>query len=150
MRLQSQAQQAVLSLQQRQIERLREQLEELKPRRTERGITLTLGNVLFRFDSAELTQQAQYPLDRLAAFLHQYPNQRVIIESHTDSLGPDEYNRELSQRRAQRVADAMAARGIDRARMTIIGFGETQPIASNDTQVGRRQNRRVEFVIWSE
>lgn len=148
--LRDQARDAVVSLQQRQIERLREQLEELNPRRTERGITLTFSNVLFRFDSAELTEAAQPPLDRLAAFLRQYPDQRVSIEGHTDSLGPEEYNRELAQRRAQSVADAMSARGIDAARMTIISYGESQPVASNETQAGRRQNRRVEFVIWAE
>lgn len=149
-RLQNRARDAVVTLQQRQIERLRQQLEELNPRQTERGITLTLSNVLFRFDSAELTDAAQQPLDRLAAFLRQYPDQGVSIEGHTDSIGPADYNRELSRQRAQSVADAMAARGIDRLRMTVTGYGETKPIASNETQAGRRQNRRVEFVIWSE
>jgi len=149
-KLKSEARDAMLSQQQRQIQQLREQLEELNPRRTERGITLTLSNVLFRFDSTDLAEAAQQPLDRLAAFLRQYPDQRVSIEGHTDSVGPDAYNRELSRRRAQSVADAMVARGIGSTRMTTIGFGETQPVASNETQAGRRQNRRVEFVIWSE
>ncbi|WP_435099948.1 OmpA family protein [Arhodomonas sp. AD133] len=133
--------------QQREIDQLREQLAELKPRETERGIVLTLGNVLFAFDSARLTEAAQSPLDRLAAFLREHPDRRIRVEGHTDSIGSPQYNQDLSKRRAQSVADAMIRRGVDPARMVVVGYGENRPIASNDSETGRQQNRRVEFVI---
>ncbi len=133
--------------QRREIDQLREQLAELKPRETERGIVLTIGNVLFAFDSARLTEAAQSPLDRLATFLREHPDRRIRVEGHTDSIGSPEYNQDLSKRRAQSVADAMIRRGIDPTRMVVVGYGENRPIASNDSETGRQQNRRVEFVI---
>lgn len=136
-----------LSQQERQIQTLREQLAELSPRQTDRGLVLTLGNVLFAFDSARLNASAQDPLDKLAAFLRESPDRQVRIEGHTDSTGPAEYNQQLSRQRAQSVADAMVDRGISGARMTVVGYGESRPVASNDTETGRQQNRRVEFLI---
>ena len=72
---------------------------------------------------------------------------KVMIEGHTDSRGSDEYNEELSQRRAQAVEDALAFRGVDRDRVEAVGKGEGFPVASNDTRAGRQQNRRVEIVF---
>ncbi|MGD8711045.1 MAG: OmpA family protein, partial [Ectothiorhodospiraceae bacterium] len=136
-----------LSSQQKEIEQLRQQLAELKPRVSDEGITLTIGNVLFDFDSAVLSAAASEPLDRLAAFLRQHPDRNVRVEGYTDSVGDAAYNQQLSQRRALSVADAMAQRGISHDRMSVTGYGEKNPVASNDTEAGRRQNRRVEFVI---
>jgi len=130
-----------------QIQELRSKLAALKPRQTDKGIVLTLGNVLFAFDSAKLNAQAQEPLDKLASFLHAHTADRVQVNGYTDSTGSQAYNQRLSERRAQSVADAMTARGIDRSRMTIEGHGEADPVASNSTASGRQQNRRVEFVI---
>lgn len=101
--------------------------------------------MLFAFDSAKLNSQAQESLDNLAGFLH--ANDRVRIEGYTDNTGSQIYNQRLSERRAQSVADAMTQRGIERTRMTVTGYGEADPVASNSTASGRQENRHVEFVI---
>lgn len=129
------------------IQELRSKLAELKPRQTDEGIVLTLGNVLFAFDSAKLNSQAQEPLDKLARFLHAHAKVRVRVKGYTDSTGSRAYNQRLSERRAQSVAGAMIQRGIDPTRMTVTGYGEADPVASNSTAAGRQQNRRVEFVL---
>ncbi|MDN5849368.1 MAG: OmpA family protein [Nitrococcus sp.] len=139
----------VLQLQARshQIEELKEQLSKLEPKQTAEGIVLTIGDVLFAFDSAELSAAADAPLDKLASFLREHANDQVRIEGYTDSVGPMAYNQQLSERRAQSVADAMKARGIASGRMTVAGYGEANPVAPNSTEAGRARNRRVEFVI---
>ncbi|MDN5871046.1 MAG: OmpA family protein [Nitrococcus sp.] len=131
----------------RQIEELKEQLSELKPKQTAEGIVLTIGDVLFAFDSAELSAAADAPLDKLASFLRAHPSYRVRVEGYTDSVGSMAYNQRLSERRAQSVADAMMARGIASGRMTVVGYGEANPVAPNSTEAGRARNRRVELVI---
>ena len=136
-----------LDAQQQEIEQLRSQLSELNPRQSDRGIVLTLSSVLFSFDSAQLTREAQAPLDRLASFLRQHPNREVRVEGHTDSIGSERYNQRLSLERAQSVADAMTRRGIESWRISVTGYGESRPVATNSTEAGRQQNRRVEFVI---
>lgn len=148
LRLQSRSQ--LVEAQQRQIEVLREQLAELKPTQTEEGIMLTLGQVLFAFDSTRLQSAAQAPLDKLAAYLRERPQIQVRIVGYTDSTGAASYNQRLSERRAQSVADAMAQRGIDRARMAVRGQGESNPVASNATEHGRQLNRRVEFTLLNQ
>ena len=136
-----------LTAQQREIEQLRSQLAELNPRQSDRGIVLTISSVLFAFDSADLTSAADPPLDKLASFLRDHPDRQVRIEGHTDSIGSETYNQQLSLQRAQSVADAMTRRGIASWRMTVVGYGESRPVATNSTEAGRQQNRRVEFVI---
>ena len=136
-----------LDAQQQEIQQLRSQLSELNPRQSERGIVLTLSSVLFAFDSAQLTQAAQPPLDRLAAFLRQHPDREVRVEGHTDSIGSETYNQRLSLERAQSVADSMTRRGVESWRISVTGYGESRPVATNSTEAGRQQNRRVEFVI---
>lgn len=133
--------------QQSEIEQLRQQLSALQPRESERGTVFTIGNVLFPFDSVRLLPAADAPLDSLAAFLREHPERQVRIEGYTDDIGPEAYNRDLSELRAMSVADAMAKRGIGFERMTVVGYGESNPIASNATEQGRQRNRRVEFVI---
>lgn len=132
---------------QSEIEELREQLSELNPRQTDRGIVLTIGNVLFAFDSSNLSAAAVDPLNTLAAFLRERPDYRVRVEGYTDSVGSETYNQQLSERRAQSVANAMSQRGVDPTRMTVVGYGEANPVAPNNTEYGRQQNRRVNFVI---
>ena len=112
------------------------------------NITLNMpGNVTFGFDKSEIQPQFYPVLDNVAGTLQQY-NQTVIeIAGHTDSVGSDAYNQQLSQRRADAVANYLNSRGVMRDRMITVGAGETRPIASNDTEQGRAQNRRVEITL---
>ncbi|MBS9405566.1 OmpA family protein [Halomonas sp. TRM85114] len=103
------------------------------------------SDVTFPFDSAELRTAAESELNQVARALRQSPEVRVVIAGHTDSIGTAEYNRDLSQRRAESVATYLQSRGIDGNRMRTIGYGEDRPVATNDTDAGRSQNRRVEI-----
>lgn len=126
---------------------LERQLEELQAKKTERGAVVTLGDVLFDFDRATLRSGAQQNLYRLVTFLNDDPERELLIEGHTDSVGSESYNLDLSQRRAQSVRDFLASNGIAASRMAVRGFGKARPIASNESDAGRQQNRRVEVVI---
>lgn len=130
--------------------RMAAELEALKAEKTERGMVLTLGDVLFDTAQAQLKAGAQSTMDRLATFMTDNPQRRLLIEGHTDSRGSDEYNLDLSSRRANAVASALSQRGIDRNRVNAQGLGESYPVASNDTTAGQQQNRRVEIVVSSE
>jgi outer membrane protein OmpA-like peptidoglycan-associated protein len=123
---------------------------EIEGRHTERGILVTLGDVLFEFNKAELLATAQPRLDRLADFLRQFPDKRLLIEGYTDAIGSDRYNLELSQRRAEAVKNALVSRGIEPARMTAEGYGKAYPVADNKDAGGRQMNRRVEVVVSDE
>jgi outer membrane protein OmpA-like peptidoglycan-associated protein len=125
----------------------RQELEALQAKQTERGMVMTLSDVLFDTGQATLKPGADRALDRLAQFLKDSPNSALLIEGHTDSVGTDDYNLALSQRRAQSVADALTSRGISSDRVQTKGLGKAYPVASNDTQAGRQQNRRVEIVF---
>jgi outer membrane protein OmpA-like peptidoglycan-associated protein len=142
---QSQAQQAEAA--RREAEETQRQLAELQAKQTERGMVLTLGDVLFDTGASTLKPGAGAVLDRVAGFLNENDGTKVMIEGHTDSRGSDQYNQELSQRRAQAVADGLAFRGIDRGRVEAVGRGEASPVASNDSAAGQQQNRRVELVF---
>ncbi|MDO8862110.1 OmpA family protein [Haliea sp. E1-2-M8] len=126
---------------------LNRQLEELNAKETARGIVITLGDVLFATGRAELTGSAPEGLRKLAAFLGEYPDRSIAIEGHTDSVGTDEFNMGLSQRRADAVQTFLVNQGVAASRMRAVGKGEGSPIASNDTNTGRQQNRRVEVII---
>jgi outer membrane protein OmpA-like peptidoglycan-associated protein len=128
-------------------EAARRALAELQAKPTERGMVLTLGDVLFDTNEATLKPGAMLAMDRLARFLESNADTRLIIEGHTDSTGSDAYNQELSQRRARAVADELVSRGIASSRFEAIGRGEAFPEAGNDTAAGRQQNRRVEIVF---
>lgn len=132
-----------------QTKKLEQELSALKAEKTDRGYVLTLGDVLFATGKAELMSGAQRTIDQLAAFLNKYPTKNVSVEGHTDSVGNEDYNLRLSQRRAESVRFAIMARGISSNRITAKGLGELYPVASNDTPAGRQQNRRVEIVIIS-
>ena len=131
----------------RQVQELQQQLASLQARQSERGIVLTLGDVLFDTGEATLKPGAINEITRLAQFLQENPDRAVRIEGHTDSIGSVETNLVLSQRRADSVANALIAAGVDPARIVPVGFGPDFPIASNATAAGRQQNRRVEVVI---
>ena len=129
---------------------LEAQLRELEAQQTERGLLVTLGDVLFAFDKAELSPQAAPRLDKLARFLTQFPDRKMLIEGYTDSVGADAYNLSLSERRAQAVRDALVQRGVDSARISARGYGKAHPVADNGSADGRAMNRRVEIVIADE
>jgi len=130
-----------------QLEDLQRQYAALAARQTERGMVLTLGDVLFDTDQATLKPGATSEIERLANFLKQYPRTRIRIEGHTDSVGSEAYNEELSRQRAQAVADALAGLGGSTERTDVIAKGEGFPVVSNSTSAGRLQNRRVEIVF---
>jgi outer membrane protein OmpA-like peptidoglycan-associated protein len=142
---QAQAQQAEAARQ--EAEAAQRQLAELQAKQTERGMVLTLGDVLFDTAASTLKPGAGQTLDRVASFLKNNEGTKVIVEGHTDSRGSDSYNQQLSERRAQAVADALAFRGIDRSRVEAVGRGKELPVASNDTAAGQQQNRRVELIF---
>ena len=131
----------------RQIEALESQLAELEARETDRGLVVTLGDILFDVDRAQLNPGGELQVARLADALHQMPERNVLIEGHADSSGTDAYNEQLSQRRAEAVEDLLILHGIEPTRAVTRSYGEGFPVASNDTAAGRQQNRRVEVVI---
>jgi outer membrane protein OmpA-like peptidoglycan-associated protein len=122
-------------------------LADMQARQTERGLVLTVGDVLFETDRAELKPGAARQLDKLADALRENPDFTVAIEGHTDSTGQHGYNMQLSERRAESVRRHLTARGVDPSRLQAVGFGPDQPVASNAHAAGRQQNRRVEVVI---
>jgi len=130
-----------------QLAESQQQLADLKAKQTDRGPVVTLSDVLFDTAAATLKPGADLSLDRLAAYLKDHPQTKVVIEGHTDSTGSDEYNEALSQRRADAVAKALVIRGVSPDRLNTVGRGSAYPIATNGTAAGRQQNRRVEIVL---
>ena len=112
-------------------------------------MTLILQDLQFPTNSAQLLPGAQQRLIPLAEFLNGEPEARIRIVGHTDSQGGDDFNQNLSQRRAQAVGSYLMTQGIANTRVEVAGMGESQPIASNDTAAGRAENRRVEVTILS-
>lgn len=131
-------------------DRLAEELGDLKSRQTERGLVLTLSNIVFDVDKAELNPGASLALNKIADFLKEYEDRNIVIEGFTDSTGAATYNEELSRQRAESVKQALISRGIDESRIETKGYGEQFPVASNDTTAGRQLNRRVEIVVSNE
>lgn len=127
-----------------------QELRDLQAKQTDRGMIVTLSDVLFDTAQATLKPGADRDLDRLADVLKANPKTRVMVEGHTDSVGSDEYNQELSERRAQAVTSALSARGVPADQYQTRGLGKGFPVASNDTAAGRQQNRRVEIVFSDE
>jgi len=123
------------------------QLDTLQAKVTDRGLVVTLGDVLFASGRAELRSSANVHLDKLAAFLGKYPDRSVTIEGHTDSVGGSQYNQDLSLRRANTVGAYLTGQGVLPARISTLGKGESDPVAGNDSADGRQQNRRVEVII---
>jgi outer membrane protein OmpA-like peptidoglycan-associated protein len=128
-------------------ESLEKQIEKLKARKTERGLVLTLSDVLFDFNKAELKPGAYRTVDRLADFLKKNEKRHILIEGFTDSKGSEAYNQRLSERRANTVREALLQRRISASRIRLRGYGEAYPVATNDTPAGRAQNRRVEIIV---
>jgi len=131
----------------REAAELQRQIDALQAKATDRGLVLTLGDVLFTSGRADLKVGATSNLDRLVTFLSQYPSRNIEIEGHTDSVGSDDYNQDLSQRRADSVRSYLMQQGINSQRIAASGKGEHQPVADNDSAGGRQLNRRVEIII---
>jgi len=132
---------------QAQLASAQQQLADLQAKKTDRGMVVTLGDVLFDTDQATLKPGANLALNRLATFLSANPQTKIIIEGHTDSRGSDEYNEVLSERRARAVATELMSRGLAADQLQTLGRGKGYPVASNDTPEGRQRNRRVEIVF---
>lgn len=144
---QAQAAQEQAQLAEQRATTLEQELSELKAKKTDRGMVLTLGDVLFDTGRATLKPGAYATVDRLAAVLKEAPDRKVMIEGHTDSVGSDDYNQGLSERRAAAVQTALLERGVRSEQITALGKGETFPVASNDNVAGRQQNRRVDMIF---
>ncbi|MBK1687925.1 OmpA family protein [Rubrivivax gelatinosus] len=129
---------------------LRTQLSELEARKTERGLVLTLDDVLFDSGRAELRAGGLRKLQQLGDVLRQEPQRRASIEGYTDSTGSESGNLSLSRRRADAVLGALLDLGVNRAQLTAQGYGASQPVAANDSADGRQMNRRVEIVLSDE
>jgi outer membrane protein OmpA-like peptidoglycan-associated protein len=132
---------------QQQAAELQRQIEVLQARPTDRGLVLTLGDVLFETGRSGLKMGATGNLNKLVAFLNEYPDRTALIEGYTDSVGTEDYNQGLSERRADSVKSYLVGEGIGTTRLSASGRGERDPVASNDSAAGRQQNRRVEVII---
>jgi outer membrane protein OmpA-like peptidoglycan-associated protein len=132
---------------QAQLANAQQQLADLQAKQTDRGVVVTLGDVLFDTGQATLKPGSMQALNRLANFLSQQPQTKVLIEGHTDSRGGDDYNIGLSERRARAVATELESRGIPDSQIQTLGRGKDLPVATNATPEGRQQNRRVEIVF---
>lgn len=126
---------------------LEQELADLKAKKTDRGMVLTLGDVLFDTGKATLKPGAYVTVDRLATVLKEAPDRKVMIEGHTDSTGSEDLNQSLSERRAASVQAALLERGVSSQQISAVGKGESTPVASNDNASGRQQNRRVEMIF---
>lgn len=116
-------------------------------RREARGTIVSLADILFDFNKATLRRDVEFNLVKIATILNQFGEMGILIEGHTDSIGTDEYNLELSRRRAKAVFDFLVSQDVAESRMTWEGYGESRPVAENDTDEGRQRNRRVDIVI---
>jgi len=127
--------------------KLEAQVAALKAKPTDRGLVLTLGDVLFDVGKATLKPGALRTIDQLATFMREQAGRKVLIEGYTDSIGSDEFNLRLSEDRARAVRYALIDRQVAPDRLLTRGYGKMYPVATNDTAAGRQQNRRVEIVI---
>lgn len=133
-----------------QAEELAADLEGADVTRIGEGIAVSFpSGLLFDFDRADLRPASRADLADLAASLQKYPGREVVVVGHTDAVGSDAYNQGLSQRRAQAAADYLVSQGVPRSDVRTVGRGETEPIATNETDEGRQQNRRVEVAIFA-
>jgi outer membrane protein OmpA-like peptidoglycan-associated protein len=130
-----------------ELEKLRMQMAELQTKTTERGLIVTLGDVLFELNRAELKPGGQRTLDKLISAVQTDDEVELVVEGHTDSTGTREYNLDLSKRRAASVAQYLQSRGVSAERIQSAGLGQDFPVAANTTEAGRQQNRRVEIVL---
>ncbi|TKD66003.1 OmpA family protein [Flavobacterium sp. ASW18X] len=134
----------------RQAERIEEEIPGAEVERVGEGINVTFtqdAGVYFDTNKSDVKGDAATTLNKLAEILKEYPDTNILVEGHTDSAGAEDYNMQLSQKRASSVTDYLVATGISSSRFTTKWYGETQPRATNDTAEGKAKNRRVELAI---
>lgn len=134
----------------RQAREMREDLEGAKIERVGEGIQITFDSgILFDVNSYALKEQSKENIAKLAETLKKYDDTEILFAGHTDNTGSEDYNQQLSERRAKSVAEYTAFLDVNPERMTIIGYGELEPVTTNETVEGRQQNRRVEIAIYA-
>ncbi len=133
-----------------ETDQLLKEFSELKAQQTERGVVLTMGDVLFAFGQSALLAGAIRNVEKVADFLEKNPTRNILIEGYTDSVGSDDFNLALSQKRADAVKGQLVVNGVGSDRITTKGYGKQFPVASNDSAGGRQLNRRVEVLILNE
>jgi len=134
----------------KQAAEIERDIEGAKVERVGEGIKITFSSgILFDVDQSYVKDQYRGELSELSRILNKYEDTNIMLVGHTDSTGTPEYNQGLSERRADSVANYLATQNVNSARFTTEGYGESQPVATNDTEAGRAQNRRVEVAIWA-
>jgi outer membrane protein OmpA-like peptidoglycan-associated protein len=129
---------------------MKRDMQGAKIERVGEGIKITFDSgLLFDIDKSDLRPEAKTNLENLAKILNKYPDTNILVEGDTDNTGSEDYNLKLSERRAQSVANYLMGRGVAGSRISNVGMGESNPIASNDTDYDRQQNRRVEVAIFA-
>ena len=140
----------------RQAEKIKNEIPGAEVERVGEGIIVTFSDknpdgskmgVYFEFDKSDITSNSKLALNKLVKIFNEYPETDILVEGHTDSKGPDSYNMALSERRATSVGSYLKGQGISSLRLTIKWYGEEQPKTENETDIGRAENRRIEFVI---
>lgn len=134
----------------KQVEEIQADLKDAKVERVGEGIKITFNSgILFEVNSSNLSETAKESIKSLSVVLNKYEDTHILIEGHTDSTGPRDFNQTLSEKRANSVAAFMSGNSVDSARLKTIGYGPDQPVASNDTPADRTLNRRVEVAIYA-
>jgi outer membrane protein OmpA-like peptidoglycan-associated protein len=133
-----------------ELQELRETVQSLKAQQTERGMVLTMEEVLFDLGESELKPGGERAVQQLARFLEENPDREVLVEGYTDTTGDESFNQELSRERAEAVRQQLVTAGVERDRIEIRAHGEDYPVATNETAAGRQLNRRVEVVIGAQ
>ncbi len=146
-RQRAEAQQQQLQQERDRAQRMQQDLAALSAKTTDRGVVVTLQDVLFDTGKANLRSGGKHSLERIASVLNKYPERRVLVEGFTDSQGSEQFNMQLAQKRADAVKNQLETLGVGDARVETRSFGEAYPVADNGTAAGRQQNRRVEIVF---
>jgi outer membrane protein OmpA-like peptidoglycan-associated protein len=134
----------------KQAAEIQRDIEGAKVERIGEGIKITFSSgILFDVDKANLKDQSKGELSQLSGILNKYDDTNILLAGHTDSTGSEQYNYELSKRRAKAVSNYLVSQAVNSARISIEGYGPSQPVAGNETPEGRAQNRRVEVAIWA-
>ena len=134
----------------KQAAEIERDIEGARVERVGEGIKITFNSgILFDVNNSDLKDYSRSELAKLASILNKYDDTNILLAGHTDSTGSDQYNLELSRRRAKSVSEYLSIKNVDPDRFTVHGYGESDPVASNDTAEGRAQNRRVEVAIWA-